>query len=265
MSPSAVYERGRASAEAEINRLVDALARSRGGWLKAPLARWAARRMRALVGLRESPKFAIVHLLSLMREAMLASGRDLAAEGVLDRPEDVFFLHMAELERRTGNPPQGWAALVEQRRQAYARERLRTQIPRLLLSDGSAFYGVVAAPGSGRPGPAEPREAITGSPVSPGVVEGVVRVVFDPRQAGLAPGEILVCPATDPSWTPLFLLAGGVVMEVGGMMTHGAVVAREYGIPAVVGVYEATRRLKTGQRIRMDGHSGTIALLGPSA
>jgi len=83
-------------------------------------------------------------------------------------------------------------------------------------------------------------------------------VVLDPRQAHLLPGEILVCPGTDPSWTPLFLSAGGLVMETGGMMTHGAVVAREYGIPAIVGVDRATQRLETGQRIRMDGSSGLI-------
>ncbi len=88
-----------------------------------------------------------------------------------------------------------------------------------------------------------------------------MRVVFNPREANLQPGEILVCPGTDPSWTPLFLSAAGLVMEVGGMMTHGAVVAREYGIPAVVGVNQATRRLKTGQRIRVNGSTGWIDLL----
>ena len=95
----------------------------------------------------------------------------------------------------------------------------------------------------------------------------MVRVVFDPRQSGLQPGEILVCPGTDPSWTPLFLSAAGLVMEVGGMMTHGAVVAREYGIPAIVGVDQATRRLQTGQRIRMDGSTGRVDLLdsGPES
>ncbi len=87
-----------------------------------------------------------------------------------------------------------------------------------------------------------------------------MRVVLDPAGASLAPGEILVCHGTDPAWTPLFLTAGGLVMEVGGMMTHGSVVAREYGIPAVVGVHQATTRLTTGQRIRMDGSSGRIKL-----
>lgn len=102
---------------------------------------------------------------------------------------------------------------------------------------------------------------LIGSPVSPGTVEGSVRVVLDPRRAGLLPGEILVCRGTDHSWTPLFLSAGGLVMDVGGMMTHGAVVAREYGIPAIVGVDQATRRLKTGQCIRMNGSRREIEVV----
>ena len=136
-----------------------------------------------------------------------------------------------------------------------AQERERRQVPRLLLSNGRAFYG-----GEGATEPREPGD-LSGTPVSPGTVEGVVRVVLDPRRAQLEPGEILVCPGTDPSWTPLFLTAGGLVMEVGGMMTHGAIVAREYGIPAVVGVDRATERLKTGQLIRIDGSSGEIEVL----
>jgi len=260
-SPDAVYERGRAVAEAEIDRLVAALRRTPGGRIKARLAGWAARRMRALVGLRESPKFAIIRRFGLVREAMLADGQALVKDGVLDRPEDVFFLHMAELEALAAARQRDWAALVRERRRAYERECLRVQIPRLLLSDGSAFYAGVTASDGERPAAAGPDAIIAGSPVSPGVVEGVVCVVLDPRRAQLAPGEILVCPGTDPSWTPLFLVAGGLVMEVGGMMTHGSVVAREYGIPAVVGVHEATQRLETGQRIRVDGSAGTIVIL----
>ena len=103
--------------------------------------------------------------------------------------------------------------------------------------------------------------SLAGSPVSPGSVEGFVRVVLDPRRADLLPGEIMVCPGTDPSWTPLFLTAAGLIMEVGGLMTHGAVVAREYGIPAVVGVDRATERLRTGQHVALNGSTGEIRLL----
>ena len=131
---------------------------------------------------------------------------------------------------------------------------LRVQVPRLLLSDGRTFYeGITSLEGR--------EDELSGSPVSPGLVEGKARVVLNPQNANLAPGEILICPGTDPAWTLLFLVAGGLVMEVGGMMTHGAIVAREYGIPAVVGVDQATTRLRTGQRIRVDGTSGQILLL----
>ncbi len=123
----------------------------------------------------------------------------------------------------------------------------------MLLSDGRAFYQGLTAP-EGEEG------TLKGSPVSPGIVEGVVRVVLDPHSANLLPGEILVCPGTDPAWTPFFLAAGGLVMELGGMMTHGAIVAREYGIPAVVSVHQATTRLQTGQRIQVDGSTGRITL-----
>jgi len=148
------------------------------------------------------------------------------------------------------------APIVAERRQRYDREKLRRQIPRLLLSDGQAFYDGLGAPEGVAEG------VIVGSPVSPGVVEGIVHVVLDPHGTRLVPGEILVCPGTDPAWTPLFLAAGGLVMEVGGLMTHGSVVAREYGIPAVVGVSFATTRLHTGQRIRVDGFAGRIQILG---
>ena len=137
----------------------------------------------------------------------------------------------------------------------YQNELKRRNIPKLLLSDGRVFYeGIESSTGSNV-------NLLNGSPVSPGKAEGLVRVVYDPRQAQLLPGEILVCPGTDPSWTPLFLTAAGLVMEVGGMMTHGAVVAREFGIPAIVGVDKATDRLQTGQHIRIDGSTGLIEIL----
>ena len=106
-----------------------------------------------------------------------------------------------------------------------------------------------------------PPGALLGNPVSPGVIEGVVRVILDPATETLGPGEILVAPFTDPGWTPLFINAGALVMEIGGALAHGSVVAREYGIPAVVGVYQATSRLRTGDRIRMDGSSGLIEVI----
>src|SRR5262249_2863170 len=100
------------------------------------------------------------------------------------------------------------------------------------------------------------------SPVSPGVAEGTVHVIVDPHGAQLAPGEILVCRGTDPAWTPLFLAAAGLVTEVGGLMAHGSVGARGYGIAAVGGVHQPALRLDTGQRVRVDGRRGRITILG---
>src|SRR5207248_6293317 len=134
--------------------------------------------------------------------------------------------------------------------------RQRRHIPRVLLSDGTdAEAALVTALATIEGG-------LRGSPASPGVVTGVARVIRSPQGARLDPGEILVAPSTDPGWTPLFLTAGGLVMEMGGMMSHGAVVAREYGIPAVVGVPEATERIASGQQITVDGSAGTVSLPG---
>ncbi|ACZ84882.1 PEP/pyruvate-binding domain-containing protein [Streptosporangium roseum] len=146
--------------------------------------------------------------------------------------------------------PAGLRALVSERREDAARERRRRHLPRVLLSDGTEPEAVAtSAPVDG---------ALTGTPASAGSVTGIARVVLDPVGAHLEPGEILVCPSTDPGWTPLFLTAGGLVMEMGGANSHGAVVAREYGIPAVVGVARATEHIVTGQRITLDGTSGAV-------
>ena len=140
--------------------------------------------------------------------------------------------------------------MVATRRAEYDRELRRRHIPRVLLSDGTEPEAERAAP------PAD--GALVGTPASAGTVTGVVRVVLDPADAHLEPGEILVAPSTDPGWTPLFLTAGGLVMEMGGANSHGAVVAREYGIPAVVGVPDAASRLRTGQTVTVDGAAGTV-------
>jgi pyruvate,water dikinase len=254
-APDTVFRRGEEVAQGIIADLQASLRCQPRGFLKAHLAGWMARRFRALAGLRESPKFFFVQLLGILRQGLLQSGEELVRQGVVEQPDDLFFLHLDELKGLAAGYAIDWKALVAARRTQYEREKLRHQTPRLLLSDGRAFYDGVKPAALARDG------LLVGTPVSPGVVEGVVRVIFDPNMGQLAPGEILVCPGTDPAWTPLFLAAGGLVMEVGGLMTHGSVVAREYGIPAVVGVHEATTRLQSGQRIRVDGSSGEIALL----
>jgi rifampicin phosphotransferase len=254
MAPDVLFERGAKAAELATDRLAMQARRGFGGKLKERIARTMVGRIRMLMGLRESPKFFIVRLMGIIRSELLGSGDEFAKDGLIERPEDLFFLHFNELLALSNQELRDWKSLVAERRATHERESRRRQIPRVLVSDGRAFYeglGVLA----------DTDTVISGSPVSPGVAEGVVHIILDPRGAQLAPGEVLVCPGTDPAWTPLFMAAVGLITEVGGMMTHGSVVAREYGIPAVVGVHQATTRLKDGQRIRIDGTAGKIIVL----
>jgi len=252
--PDVLFARGQKTAEDAIEQLAATVHNKRGGFFKEKLVRFAARRVRILLGVREAPKFYAVRMIGIARKELLESGRELAEAGVFDRQDDIFFLQLSELESLSRKESRDWKAVITGRYADFEREQRRRQVPRVLVSDGRTFYeGIGADTDTG--------DVITGSPVSAGLVEGVVHVVFDPSGTQLVPGEILVCPGTDPAWTPLFLAAGGLVMEVGGMMTHGSVVAREYGIPAVVGVHQATIRLKDGQRIRLDGTSGKIVVL----
>lgn len=254
-APDRAYAQGQAIAESAIRQLCESVRHRRAGWLKAGLVRFLASRVRAWMGLREYPKFFLVRAFGAFREVLLQIGEEMRRQGRLDQADDLIFLTLPELQRLAENPADPrWRELIAQRRAAYAYEMRRRQVPRVLLSDGRAFYAGIAGESQGG-------QILWGSPVSPGLVEGRVRVVTDPRRADLQPGEIMVCPGTDPTWTPLFLTAGGLIMEMGGMMTHGAVVAREYGLPAVVGVDQATRVLRTGQRVRLDGSSGRIDLL----
>ncbi len=252
LAPDRQFERGAAEAARLTDEWATRLARRPLGGPRARLLRFCVDRMRRLAGTREAPKFYLVNVLGLYRDALLAHGRDLAARGVLPQPADIFFLSIDQLRRYARGEAADLAALVAAARAEYEHDRAGRRMPRLLLGTGETFYDGMAAPGA---------NDLVGDPVSPGVAEGPARVVTDPRGVRLAPGEILVCPATDPGWTPLFLTAGALVMEVGGMVTHGSVVAREYGIPAVVGVHNATTRLATGQRIRVDGMAGRVTIL----
>ncbi len=255
VAPDVQFAKGEEAAERAAQALETAVRQTRGGRIKGKLIRIFTKRLRALAGLRESPKFFIIQSAGLARELLLESGAELVAQDVIAQADDLFYLHVDELRQLAdGDETIDWQQLIVERRHTFLREQQNNLVPRLLLSDGRVFYNspisVDAADGT-----------LVGSPVSPGTVEGIVHVVFNPHETQLEPGEILVCPGTDPAWTPLFLAAGGLVMEVGGLMTHGSVVAREYGIPAVVGVHEATKRLQTGQHIRVHGDSGVIELL----
>ncbi len=247
LDPVAQFHAGQANAEAMITTLTGRLAeRSR---LRARLLGWTLRRVRQLVGLRESPKFLLIVALATMREHLKVIGQQLVMTAVIEHVDDVFFLDLGEVRR--GLAGGDLRTLVVQRREAYEQELKRRHIPRLLLSDGTEPEAVAAAD-------ARADGALTGSPASTGTVTGRARVVLEPVGAHLEPGEILVAPSTDPGWTPLFLTAGGLVMEMGGSNSHGAVVAREYGIPAVVGVPDATHKIETGQLITVDGAAGLV-------
>ncbi len=253
LAPDALFRRGAAEADRLAAEWVADARRTRFGVIRARLLGGAIRRMRALAGLRELPKFTIIRVFGAYRNALVAIGEGLVSFGALDHAEDIFFVPIDPLRRALQGQAVDLRAIVAAERSTYERELERRPMPRLMLSTGETFYDGMSADGAAAD--------FVGSGVSPGVVEGPARVVRDPRGVRLKPGEILVCPATDPGWTPLFLTAGGLVMELGGLVTHGSVVAREYGIPAVVGVHEATTRIVDGQRIRVDGTQGWVVLL----
>ena len=220
-------------------------ARKRGSWLRSKLVHYSLSQVRALGGLREQPKSYMVLMMANARRLLWPVGEELAQIGCLESAEDIFFINLAEA--RLALAGKDFRAVVRERRASYNYELKRRHIPRILLSDGTepeAKHHALADTAEG---------ALTGTPASAGVVTAKARVIMDPVGARLEPGEILVTPSTDPGWTPLFLTAGGLVMEMGGPMSHGAVVAREYGIPAIVGVHGATESITTGQRITVDG------------
>ena len=247
LAPDVQFRRGAREAEEMVADLTRRARRK--GRLRGALVGFLLKRARALVGVREVPKFYAVLVLTRARELFLSVGEDLARAGCLESAEDIFFLTL----------PETWSALagedlrsvVRERRVVYDREVERRHVPRILLSDGTEPAAETLDPAADG--------ALRGTAASPGTVTAEARVILDPSSARLEPGEILVAPSTDPGWTPLFLTAGGLVMEMGGAMSHGAVVAREYGIPAVVGVPDATERISTGQRITVDGSAGTVA------
>jgi pyruvate,water dikinase len=247
-APDAQFRKAAAEAEAMVAALV--LRARRRSPLHGALVAFLLSRTRALGGQRELPKFAFVLLFAQGRRLLAPVGEELARAGRLERAEDIFFLDLPEARAALAGADQ--RPLVRRRRSDYQQELGRRHLPRLLLSDGR------------EPAPPAPSvaagNALRGAPASAGEVTAPARVILDPTGAHLEPGEILVAPSTDPGWTPLFLTAGGLVMEMGGAMSHGAVVAREYGIPAVVGVPAATERIRTGQRITVDGGAGLVQL-----
>ncbi len=235
-----------AAAEATIAELVARVPKTRAP--QAMLAGFLLRRSRALRGLREFPKLCLMRGFALLRAQLLLVGEDIVAAGRLDRPDDVMFLELAEV--RAALDGRDFRAQVAERRAIHDWESRRLRVPSILISDGTVPELET--------GSAARNADLTGLAAAAGAVTGRARVVADPTGARIEPGEILVAATTDPGWTPLFLTAAALVTETGGMISHGTTVAREYGIPAVVGVPDATRRIRTCQVITVDGSAGTI-------
>ncbi|MCB9755131.1 MAG: phosphoenolpyruvate synthase [Myxococcales bacterium] len=244
------HRRHHAALAEEAERVGRELVAAAPIWRRGQVSRMV-RRVREYLALREHGKFYALLFFELVRETALEAAALAVAAGSLDAEEDAFFLDFDEL---LGALERG-DDLREQVRARRARlERSRgLRPPRVLTSEGEHL----------RPPPPTslPPGALAGIAASGGVACGRARVVLDPRRDELEDGEILVAPFTDPGWTPLFIHAAGLVMEVGGLMTHGSVIAREYGIPAVVGVDGCTTKIRSGQRIRVDGGTGIVTIL----
>jgi rifampicin phosphotransferase len=239
-------ERDHQTAKAEVER---ALARHP---LRRALFRQLMRVLEERLPLREAYKFYMLIGLAHIRDLYLEVGRRMVERGVLDKKEDFFYLSIPEIERISSGELNGdWArAQIPVRRREFARH-MRTNPPLIVRSDGKPAMNPPAGSGT-----------LRGTPVSWGTACGPVRILLDPGDGALLhKGEILVAPFNDPGWTPLFLTAGALIMEIGGIMSHGAVVAREYGLPAVVGVKDATRLLRDGEMVEVNGTTGEVRRL----
>ncbi|WP_369200016.1 rifamycin-inactivating phosphotransferase [Streptomyces sp. PU-14G] len=246
------FQEGRRAAREKEEEVLERLRALPAGEDKAAETKRMIDRVRAFIGYREYPKYFMVGRYFLYKRALLAEAERLVRAGSLREREDVFYLTFSELHDvvRTGRVDD---ELIRRREEAFRAYQALTP-PRVLTSDGEAVAGAYRREDV-------PDGALVGLPVSAGTVEGRARVITDMAKAALEADDILVTAYTDPSWSPLFVTAKGLVTEAGGLMTHGAVVAREYGLPAVVGVEDATRRIRDGQRIRVQGTSGYVEVL----
>ncbi|MFF1725139.1 rifamycin-inactivating phosphotransferase [Streptomyces sviceus] len=246
------FEQGLRQARKKEQEVLSRLRALPDGERKADETKGMIDRVRTFIGYREYPKYDIISRYFVYKQALMAEAGRLAQAGVLAEKEDVFYLTFEEFHDvvRTRQIDD---RLVRQRKDAFRAYQALTP-PRVLTSDGEALSGAYRRDDV-------PDGALIGLPVSTGTVEGRARVILDMAEADLEAGDILVTTFTDPSWSPLFVAVAGLVTEVGGLMTHGAVIAREYGLPAVVGVEQATRRIRDGQRIRVHGTDGYIEIL----
>ncbi len=246
------FEQGRQEARKKEQELLERLRALPDGERKADETKRMIDRVRTFAGYREYPKYGMVSRYYLYKQALLAEADRLVQARVLREQEDVFYLRFEELQEVV-HTNQADDQLIRLRKEAFRSYQALTP-PRVLTSDGEAIAGSYRRDDV-------PPGALVGLPVSAGTIEGRARVILDMAEADLEAGDILVTAYTDPSWTPLFVAITGLVTEVGGLMTHGAVIAREYGLPAVVGVEQATRLIRDGQRIRVHGTDGYVEIL----
>ncbi|GAB3920130.1 phosphoenolpyruvate synthase [Larkinella terrae] len=246
------FDQGRREALKKEQELLARLKQLPDGEQKAEETKQQISRLRNFVGYREYPKYGIVNRYFIYKLALLKEAENLVNAGVFHEKEDCYYLTFEEL-REVVRTHQLDYQLIQHRKGEYqSYEKLKP--PRVMTSDGEIITGAYQRENL-------PANAIVGLPVSSGVVEGRARVILTMEEAGLEEGDILVTAFTDPSWTPLFVSIKGLVTEVGGLMTHGAVIAREYGLPAVVSVENATRLIRDGQQIRLNGTDGYIEIL----
>ncbi|WP_375744174.1 phosphoenolpyruvate synthase [Corallococcus interemptor] len=246
------FEQGRQEARKKEEEVLERLRALPDGEGKAAETKRMIDRVRTFMGYREFPKYGIVSRYFVYKQALLEEAGRLVKARVLREKEDIFYLTLQELHDvvRTNHADD---LLIRLRKEAFRAHQALTP-PRVITSEGEVINGEYRRDEL-------PAGALVGLAVSSGSVEGRARVILDLAEARLEPGDILVTRFTDPSWTPLFVSLKGLVTEVGGQMTHGAVIAREYGLPAVVGVEQATRRIRDGQRIRVHGTDGYVELL----
>ncbi|MFE3638551.1 rifamycin-inactivating phosphotransferase [Streptomyces sp. NPDC059168] len=247
------FEQGRLAARRKEQDVLSRLRTLPDGERKADETKRMIDRVRTFIGYREYPKYGIVSRYLVYKRALTAEAERLVRDGVLTEPEDAFHLTFEEFHDVVRSN-QVDHRLVQQRKDAFRSYEALTP-PRVLTSDGESVSGAYHRDDA-------PAGALIGLPVSARTVEGRARIVLDIAEADLQAGDILVTAYTDPSWSPLFVGIAGLVTEVGGLMTHGAVIAREYGLPAVVGVEQATRLIRDGQRIRVHGTGGYVEILG---
>jgi pyruvate,water dikinase len=246
------FEQGRQEARKKEQELLERLRALPDGERKAEEVKGMIDRVRTFIGYREYPKYGMVSRYFVYKQALLEEAERLVQGHLLRDEEDIFYLTFQELHDvvRTSQVDD---QLIRRRKDAFRSYQALTP-PRVLTSDGEGIAGAYRRDDL-------PAGALVGLAVSAGTVEGRARVILDMAEADLEADDILVTAYTDPSWTPLFVAIKGLVTEVGGLMTHGAVIAREYGLPAVVGVEHATRLIRDGQRIRVHGTDGYVEIL----